>query len=593
MTGPASPSTADGIAPSGGTPIGVHRVPPGRPPRAVRWLSPSLPLALPVFAILLWAVVYPNVSVIAGSFDQGLEYWRRFAASPADREALVATLIIAVGSVVAAVAIGLPLAFLLSRFEFRGRRTLSAIATLPAALPPLVGVVAFLFLYGESGVVTRTVQRVLGLERAPWSLTGVPAIIFVHAYTMYVYVFLLVSAGLERMDATLQDAAAGLGAGPIRRLRRVTLPLLTPALAGSMLLVFMSALGSFSAPYVFGGGIRVLSTQILASKLNGNLGVAYVETTVLALSAVAGLLLFRWLERRRAYTMSGKGAQTRIEIRSTLARTTSILVATVLVIALVLPHLMVMLVSFARDGAWTTQILPPDYTVDNFRRLATDAQLFRPIRNSLLMALIATSANVIVCFVAAYLIVLRRFPGRRLLELLVALPWAIPATAIAIGLAATFNTTDLSTARIGLVATFWILPLAYFIRGIPLVATAVESSLRQMDPVLEDAARGLGASWWLAVRRVILPAARPGLVAGAMLAAVTAVGEFVASVVLFSYQNRPISIEILAQLRALSFGTAAAYSVLLIVLTLAITLAARWLEGRYSRRERAEVAAGM
>ena len=591
MTGPAAPSSPEGIAPPAGTPIAVRALRPARP--ASRWLSPSLALALPVLAILLWAVAYPNVAVIAGSFDQGLEHWRRFAASPADREALVATLVIALGSVLAAVAIGLPLSFLLTRFEFRGRRTLSAIATLPAALPPLVGVVAFLFLYGESGVVTRTVQRALSLERAPWSLTGIPAIIFVHAYTMYVYVFLLVSAGLERMDTTLQDAAAGLGAGPIRRLRLVTLPLLTPAIAGSMLLVFMSALGSFSAPYVFGGGTRVLSTQILASKLNGNLGIAYVETTVLAVSAIAGLVLFRWLERRRAYTSSGKGAATRIEIRSAVARTASIVVAVALVLALVLPHLMVTLVSFARDGAWTTQILPPEYTADNFRRLATDAQLIRPIRNSLLMAALATAANVIVCFLAAYLIVLRRFPGRRLLELLVALPWAIPATAIAIGLAATFNVFDPATARLRLVATFWILPLAYFIRGIPLVATAVESSLRQMDPGLEDAARGLGASWWLGVRRVIIPAARPGLVAGAMLAAVTAVGEFVASVVLYSYENRPISIEILSQLRALSFGTAAAYSVLLILLTLAITLAARWLEGRYVRATHAEAGAGM
>jgi iron(III) transport system permease protein len=535
--------------------------------------------------------VYPNVSVIAGSFENGLEHWRRFAASPTDREALRSTLIIAAGSVIAATLIGLPLAFVLTRFDFRGRRTLSAIATLPAALPPLVGVVAFLFLYGESGVITRVIQHLLGLENAPWTFTGIPAIIFVHAYTMYVYVFLLVSAGLERVDTTLHDAAAGLGAGAIRRMRRVTLPLLTPAIAGSMLLVFMSALGSFSAPYVFGGGVRVLSTQILASKLNGNLGLAYVETTVLALSAIAGLVLFRWLERRRNYTVSAKGAATRIIVRSAAGRMGGALLAGILVTLLVLPHLMVILVSFARDGAWTTQVLPPEYTLDNFRRLATDSELWRPIRNSVSMALIAVAANIVVCFVAAYLIVLRRFPGRRLLELLVALPWAIPATAIAIGLAATFDTHDPATGRLILIGTFWILPLAYFIRGIPLVATAVESSLRQMDPSIEDAARGLGASWWMTVRRVIVPAARPGLIAGAMLAAVTAVGEFVASIVLYTHANRPISVEILAQLRALSFGTAAAFSVLLILLTLGITIAARWIESRYSRGEIGEMTA--
>ena len=532
-------------------------------------------------ALLLWTVVYPNAAVIAGSFENGLDHWREFAASPADREALRTSIVIAVASVFASLAIGVPLAFLLGRFEFPGRRILRAVATLPAALPPLVGVIAFLFLYGESGLVTRMVQRALGMAEAPWRLKGVGAIVFVHAYTMYVYVFLFVSAGLERFDATLDEAASGLGANTWQRLRRVTLPLLMPAVAGSALLVFMNALGSFSAPYVFGGGLRVLSTQILASKTNGAMGLAYVETTVLALSAVAGLVLFRWLDRKRRYTLAGKGGgHSRRMIRSRRIRIFTTIASTAIVIALVLPHLMVILVSFARDGAWTTQVLPPEYTLENYRRLFTESELWKPITNSVSMALIATAANLVVCFIAAYLIVLRKFGARGLLELLVALPWAIPATAIALGLAATFNRNDLLTGRVLLVGTFWILPLAYFIRDIPLVASAVESSLRQMDASLEDAAHGLGASWMMTMRRVILPAARPGLVAGGLLAAVTAVGEFVASVVLYTHSNRPISMEILAQLRALAFGTAAAYSVLLIFLVLLMTLAARSFEER-------------
>jgi iron(III) transport system permease protein len=546
----------------------------------VRDTKRSLLLAVPVLALLIWTVAFPNVAVIFGSFENGLGHWRDFMASPADREALSTSIFISVASVIASLLIGVPLAFLLSRFDFPGRKILRVVATLPAALPPLVGVIAFLFLFSESGVFTRAVQRLFGMAEAPWRLTGVWAIVFVHAYTMYVYVFLFVSAGLERFDTTLDEAASGLGASSWQRLRRVTLPLLTPALAGSMLLVFMTSLGSFSAPYVFGGGIRVLSTQIVASKLNGEMGLAYVETTVLALSAVAGLVLFRWLERKRKYTSSGKGATTRRIIQSPQARILAALLSTIAVVMLVMPHLMVVLVSFAVDGEWTTQVLPPSYTLDNYRRLVSEATLWKPILNSVSMALIATVANVAVCFVAAYLIVLRKFSGRRLLELLVALPWAIPATAIALGLAATFNRNDLLSGRVLLVGTFWILPLAYFVRGVPVVSTAVESSLKQLDPSLEDAARGLGASWWLTMRRVIFPAARPGLIAGALLAAVTAVGEFVASVVLYTHSNRPISIEILAQLRALAFGTAAAYSVLLIVLVLGLTLTARSLEER-------------
>jgi iron(III) transport system permease protein len=548
-------------------------------------------VAFALLALLLWAVVYPNAAVIVGSFERGLADWREFARSPADLDALRGTIIVSVGSVIAALLVGVPLAFLLTRTDFRGRRVLSGVATLPAALPPLVGVLAFLFLYGESGVVTRVVQRMLGLRQPPWTLSGLTAVIFVHAYTMYVYVFLFVSAGLERYDTTLDEAATGLGASRSLLLRRVTLPLLTPSLAGAMLLVFMSALGSFSAPYVFGGGARVLATQILVSKLNGALGLAYVETTVLAVTAVLALLLLRRLEGRRRYTMAGKGRSTRGALRSPAARALLPAFAAALVILLVLPHAMVVLVSFARDGAWTTQLLPPEYTLDNYRTLATERELWRPITNSVWMSVLATAANALVCFAIAYVVVLSQAPGRRLLALLSALPWAIPATAIALGLAATFDRNAPAQLRFLLVGTFWILPLAYFIRNIPIVTSAIEGSLRQMDPTLEDAARGLGASRWLALRRVVLPAARPGLVAGTMLAGVAAVGEFVASVVLYTHANRPISVEILAQVRSLSFGTAAAYSVLLILLVLLITVGARWVEGRAIDGERAVNAA--
>ena len=578
---PASPAARSAL-PAGAAPQAQPPLPAGRRrrPLPAGAHSATLPYAYVLVALLLWTVVYPNIAVIAGSFEHGLRYWRDFVASPADMEALRTTLIIAVGSVIASAIVGIPLAFLLTRYEFRGRRLLGAIATLPAALPPLVGVIAFLFLYGESGVITRAVQDVLHMDHAPWTLNGVSAIIFVHAYTMYVYVFLFVSAGLERLDNSLDEAAAGLGASRTRRMLRITLPLLTPALAGSMLLVFMSALGSFSAPYIFGGGIRVLSTQIVSSKLNGAMGMVYVETTVLAITAVVALLGIRWFERRRSYSMSGKGVVKRAPLQSRLSRTLAPLLGALLVVILVLPHAMVVLVSFARDGTWTTQVLPPEYTLDNFRKLASDPELWVPIRNSVWMAALATVADIIICFLAAYLLVLRRFRMRRLLELLVALPWAIPATAIAIGLASTFDRNSAASLRVLLVGTFWILPLAYFIRGIPLVSSATESSLRQMDPSLEDAARGLGGSWWLTLRRVILPAARPGLVAGAMLAAIMGVGEFVASIVLFTHANRPISMEILSQLRDFAFGTAAAYSVLLIVLVLLITVGARWAEGR-------------
>ena len=94
----------------------------------------ALLLALPVIVLLLWTVAFPNVAVVAGSFGKGLEHWRTFAASPADREALWTSLVVSVASVVAAVAVGLPLAFLLSRIDFPGRRVLQGVATIATSI---------------------------------------------------------------------------------------------------------------------------------------------------------------------------------------------------------------------------------------------------------------------------------------------------------------------------------------------------------------------------------------------------------------------------------------------------------------------------
>src|SRR5829696_61415 len=212
-----------------------------------------LPLAGLFLALLLaWLVGYPLLMTLVDAL-RGPEGWtathvREFASRPDEWLALWRSLWISLASVGLAAAIGIPLAFVFERADFPGRRALGAVVALPVALPPLVGVIAFLFLYGESGFVSRAVQTTLGLQQPPWRLVGPGAILLVHAYSMYVYFYLFTRAGLARLDAALLEAAASLGASRARTLFQVTLPLLRPALAGAALLTFMTALASFSAP---------------------------------------------------------------------------------------------------------------------------------------------------------------------------------------------------------------------------------------------------------------------------------------------------------------------------------------------------------
>ncbi len=538
-------------------------------PRSPFPVPRGLLLTAPVVLVLLWLVLFPNLWVVGDSLVDGgrltTRHYARFFGSRAELDALWASVWISVVSVVLSAGLGVPLAFLFARRDFPGRRLLGALAAMPVLLPPLVGTISFLFLYGESGLLTRSVQAILGLQAPPWRLAGPVAVLLVHAYTMYVYFYLFTAAGLARLDGGYAEAAAALGAGRWTTLTRVTLPMLGPALGGASLLVFMTSMGSFSAPYVFGGGFRVLTTQLYASKLNGETGLVAVEATVLAVASLLFLVLLQRWEAAREYTGASKGLGAAPAARERGGWGTTAL-AGALVGFLLLPHATVLLVSFVPEGTWTTQTLPPEYSPAAYGALFRDPQRLRPVLNSLGMATAATLANVVFAVAAGYLLARSKSRSRWVVSALVTLPWAIPGTVLAVALASTFSVHRPLTGQWVLVGTFAILPLAYFVRNIPLVTRAALGSFRQLDPSLEEAAASLGAGRWTTLRRVVLPRVLPGVAAGAMLAFVTALGEFVASILLYTHRTRPIAVEMLSQLRAFDFGGAAAYGVLLIAL---------------------------
>ncbi|HEU5260952.1 MAG TPA: iron ABC transporter permease [Gemmatimonadales bacterium] len=537
----------------------------------------SRALAPLAFTLLLaWLVLYPILIVVEGAARP--DALVAFASRPGEWAALWASVWISVASVGLAAAIGVPLAFLFEWLEFPGRKTLGSLIALPAVLPPFVGVIAFLFLYGESGFVARAVQALLGLNQAPWRLQGAGAILLVHAYSMYVYFYLLTRAGLAKLDASLVEAAQALGAGAWTALSRVTLPLLRPSLAGAGLLVFMTALGSFSAPYVFGGGFRVMTTQILATKLNGELPLAMVETVALALVAFVGLAVLRRTEGADPLTALGKGtAPRRRPIRRAGVRTLATGAGWLFAVVLLLPHLTLALVSLVPYGSWTTEAVPPVLSVVNYQRLFGEPERLRPLVNSFWMAAASTFAAVVLALVAGELVGRRRpWRFRGPIEGLVALPWALPGTVFAIALATTFSAHDPLTLRWVLVGTVVLLPLAYLVRNLPITGRAVLAGYRQLDPALEEAAASLGAGRWATLRRVTLPLLKPALAAGASLAFVAALGDFVTSIVLYTYDNRPISIEIMSSLRLSELGVAAAFGVILMVVSaLVLGLGAR------------------
>lgn len=536
-------------------------------------------LLFPVLLVLFAYVFYPSLRTFLLSIGisdislrgvegfLSIETYKSFILEPTSLEALWNSIYISLLSVLFAALVGVPLAFIFTRYDFPGRSFFSSIAVMPIVLPSLVGVLAFYLLYGETGLVTRMIQDLLSLQEPPFRIGGVPGILLVHTYTEYVYFYVTVSAAIRNLNPSLEEAATNLGAKPITVFWKVTLPMLTPALIASSLLVFMTSMASFSAPFILGNGIRVLSVEIYNSKMNNALEMAAVQSVVLSIISIGFLLFMRWYQGRRDYRMSEKGISAqRKEIRNPFLKWTLVGLAIVGVIILLLPHFTLFLLSFVPDGTWTVQPYPPEYSLINYQQLLVEPSVWEPVQNSLWMATIATIGNFFFGVLASYVLVKRRFRGKSLVDILVMLPWSLPATVVAINLIFAFNQPSIFTFQTVLVGTFWILPLAYFVRHIPLVVRSTNAALEQLDDSLEEAARNLGATWFYTFRKVVLPIILPGIMAGALLAFVTSVGEYVSSVLLFTYENRPISIEIDSYLRKFNVGQASAYAVYQIVL---------------------------
>ncbi len=528
-------------------------------------------------------IVYPSVAVVFEAFRSAdgsftFEHAARFF-SFAPSTNLLATwhsIWISIASVIGAALIGIPLALFMATYDFPGRRVTSALVMMPIVLPPLIGVLAFVLLFSESGLIPRGLHLFLGLNSSTWSLGGAWGVVAVHAYSFYVFFYTFVGAALEGRDPSLDEAARSLGAGRWLRLRRVTLPLLTPAIVGASLLVFMVSMASFSAPLIFGGDFRVLSVHIYQTKLSGNLGLAATQTVVLSLISLGFLILIRTWGRRRRTVMSMKGAiRGRRALPDGIVRVLLPPVAVGFSLLALLPHLTLVLLSFTKQGTWTFRFsswLPTEYTFANYRYLL---DVMTPLIHSLQLAAIATAGNIVFGVAIGWLITNRSFRWGRTVDVLVMLPWALPGTVVAINLISAFNTPNVFSFGGILVGSFWLLPIAYFVRNLPLVARAATAAFEQFDPVYDEAARSLGASSWMRLRRVTLPLIAPGVIGGSLLAFVTALGEFVASVLLWVPSNQPISMAIFGEYREYNFEAAAAYGVVLIAVIGAVFIVTR------------------
>ncbi|MZQ99302.1 MAG: ABC transporter permease subunit [Acidaminobacter sp.] len=521
-------------------------------------LKISLILVLGIF------ILYPAVRTLMVSFqtDHGVSFanYEYLFKTPGSLVAIKNTLVMGILTVLICGAIGTFLAFFVHFFDVPFNRLLDKILMLPLVVPGLIIVFSFVQLYGESGLVTKTLESLFNLEAPPYSFVGLSGILLVHAYTQYIYFYMNVTVAIKQLDRSVIEASMNLGASPWKVFTTIIIPFIKPALISSSILTFMTGIGSFSAPNIIGGGYKVLTTQILLAKANMYLELAASQVVVLSLFALSYLGVARIYERRAAFASSVRESELQpVKIKNKAAKTLMVTLASALIAMIVLPILTIVFLSFVKPGTWMIEIYPKEFSIDNYINIFTKPRSLAPFVNSIKMALLASLSAAAVSIPASYILTKTTSKTRPLIEFMVMLPFAMPASAIAINMINGFSQI--------LLGTWLLLPLAYFVNLLPMAVRSISLSYQRLKGEYAEASKTLGAGNSTTFLKITLPLIAPGIWAGLLLVFIRSIGEYTISAFLYTASNRPISIAMVNSIFEFNIGLAMAYGSLVLALT--------------------------
>ncbi|OFX26715.1 MAG: hypothetical protein A2Z07_02190 [Armatimonadetes bacterium RBG_16_67_12] len=568
--------------------VPVSHPAPAPLPLSARWRTSVDPghaaLAAILFVILGVFVVLPIGAVlkIALTSDSGgltLAHLARFFTNPLYVESLINSLLAGFWTVAIGTVLALPLAFIVARYDFPGRMLIVTLSTLPLVLPPFVGAIALVQVFGRAGTVTLLLQDLFGIHVNV--MQGLRGIILAQALHFFPFIFLTVTTALMNVDRSLEEMGQMMGARGWRLLRRVVFPLVLPAYAAGALLTFVKAVDDIGTPFILnfknmlGPQAYLRITTVGRDDVDG-----YVICVVMVVLSIACVLLSNWIVSRREYATLQTGARSPEGGRALTGWRKAAapgLCALVLGIAL-LPHAGVVVMSFSR--IWSLTYLPSAYTLNNYAEIFLRAPRF--VVNTLLYSVGAALLGVVIAAAIAYLLQRGRVPGKGLLDAVAMMPIALPGVVIGVGFLRVFYNMTLPGTETSLASTWMIFVLAYMVRRLPYALRASHAALHQVHASLEDAAAVGGAPRVRAFRRVVLPLILGGVVAGGVLVFITSAVEFSTTITLVSrIEQSPLSYGIYIYSQSpLGRGAAAALGVVAIVIVALGTYLANRLSGR-------------
>jgi len=497
-------------------------------------------------AALVVLVVLPIASLILGSLlsngGVSFDYFGEVLSGRLYLSALRNSLVLGAWTGLFSLLIGVLMAFAVARTDVPGKRLLQLTASLSYLSPPFLTAIAFVYLFSpNAGLVNVLMRDVLGL---PWltfnifSMTGLVLVTVLHTFP---YVYLLASSALESVDASYEEAAQILGASKFRTAVSITAPLVAPAILSGTLLAFVNAIALFGSQAIIGlpGRIVTLPTRIYALfDYPPEYGLASALSLIFVLITVVALYLQRaFLARRSFVTLAGKGARPQLMQLGAWRWVLLGFGVLVFIVSIVAPYTTLIAVSVSKS--WGLEFWK-GLTLAHYKFILFEYNVTqRAILNSLMLATVAATLAVLLGAVIGWIDIRTTIPGRKLLDYASLIPLGLPGIVVAVALIQFWLKMP-----VALYGTLAILLLAYIGRYIPLSVRAANSSLRQVDPSLEESAQILGARWATIMREITLPLIRPGLFAGWLLVFVPVIQELSASILLFSSKSITLAVAV-------------------------------------------------
>jgi iron(III) transport system permease protein len=473
--------------------------------------------------------------------------------------------------------IGTFLAWVSERTNTPLKKLFVVMSLIPFIIPGILSTISWILLLSPKiGLINIAIKDILGLESAPFNIYTMWGMIWAEAIHLYPLVFLLMSAAFRNMDTSLEEAALTAGSSTIDTFRRVTLPLMRPAMFSVLLINFIRGIEAFEVPALIGvpAKISVFTTKIFLAihQFPSDFGLAGAYAVTLLALSTTGVLIYGRITRReeRYATVTGKGYRPRVIDLGAWKYVTLGISFLIFFLAVILPVFVLLWSSFIPYYGVPSRELMAKMTFANYQYIVNYPLALTAFKNSFYLSVGSATLVMLLTSIIAWITVKTKLPGRALLDNMTFIPIAMPGIVLGVSLIWVYLTLP-----IPIYGTIWVLLLAYITKFMPYGIRAASASMIQINNELQEASFTAGGTWFQTFRKVILPLLMPGFTAGWIYISIIALRELSTSILLYSYNSTVLSIMAFDLWEGGQYTYVCALGVLMVLLLIAMAFTAR------------------